>query len=272
MQATDNIHIEPLSNALGAVVTGIDLNNPIDLDTEITLRGLYQKHHLLHLKAPDLSDNAQARFAELFGKTSLRERNKEKTASSDNQYVSNIRPDGIFGKGELDFHIDQLFLEEPLKAIILYAVEVPEEGGDTTFVNASAAYEAMPDSLKARIENLRCLHARAYDTKTTDDWNVIESSEDSPRWVHPMVHTNPKTGERALWVNKITTLGVEGMTSDESDAMLEEVRGYLYDPALSYCHHWTPGDLILWDNLTLQHARAPFAPTAKRTLRRTAIL
>lgn len=267
-----NLNTDALSQCVGVSVEGIDLSGPIDPDTADSLRDLYQEHRLLLLKAPDLSDDAQAHFAELFGKTSLRERNKEKVADSNNQYVSNIRPDGIFGKGELDFHIDQLFLEEPLKAIILYAVEVPDEGGDTRFVNAEAAYESMPDDLKARIESLRCLHTRAYDTKTTDDWNVIESSEDSPHWVHPMVRTDHKTGKRALWVNKLTTLGVEGLSEAESDALLSKVRGYLYDPALAYCHHWTPGDLILWDNLVLQHARAPFAPTAKRTLRRTAIL
>ncbi len=267
-----DIKAEPLASALGIRVTGVDLTHDIGAEAAEILRDLYQEHHLLLIKAPNLSDDAQARFAALFGTTSLRERNKKAIKSNDNQYVSNIRPDGIFGKGELDFHIDQLFLEEPLKAIILYAVEIPEEGGDTRFVNAEAAYEAMPQALKQRIDGLKCLHARAYDTKTTDDWNVIESAQDSPHWTHPMVHTEPKTGKRSLWVNKLTTLGVAGMAAEESAALLEEVRAYLYEPTHGYCHHWAPGDLILWNNLTLQHARTPFQPSARRTLRRTAIL
>ncbi len=267
-----SVKTQTLAPALGVEISGINLDAPISLDHIEALRTLYHRYHLLLIKAPSLTGDAQARFADIFGVTSLRERNKKKVESNDNQFVSNVRADGIFGKGELDYHIDQLFLEEPLKALILYAVEMPEHGGDTIFVNAEAAYESMPEGLKRRIDGLRCLHARAYDTKTTDDWNVVESSKDSPSWIHPMVHTDLNTGKRALWVNKITTLGVDGMAPEESDALINEVRDYLYDPALAYCHSWTPGDLILWNNLVLQHARAPFAPTARRTLRRTAIL
>lgn len=266
------ISVAPLAPALGVRVDGIDLTQDLHADVADALRALYLKHHLIYIEVPDLSDEAQARFATLFGTTSLRERNKQAIESNDNQYVSNIRPDGIFGKGELDFHIDQLFLEEPLKAIILYGVEVPEAGGATKFVNAEAAYDAMPNPLKQKIDGLRCVHARAYDTKTTDDWNVIESAQDSPHWTHPMLHRDERTGKRALWVNKLTTLGVADMAPDESATLLEEVRAFLYDPALGYCHNWAPGDLILWNNFTLQHARTPFPASAHRTLRRTAIL
>lgn len=267
-----NLHLQPLCDAFGAEVTGLDLSQPIDATAQDALCHAFQTHRLLLFRAPGLSDDAQVRFAQLFGEPSLREQNKAKSASEHNQFVSNHRPDGIFGKGELDFHMDQLFLEDPLKAIALYAIEVPDVGGDTKFADARAAYEALPAVLRKRIDTLRCRHARAYDAKISADWNVVEAAADTPTWVHPMARRDPESGRRALWVNKLTTVGVEGLSSDESRALFEKVRHHLYDAALTYHHRWTPGDLILWDNLALQHARTPFDPAARRTLRRTAIL
>lgn len=266
------ITTRPLSSDFGVAVQGVDLNTALQPDTAKALKALFLKHRLLLFRAPGLCDEAQVRLARLFGAPSLRERNKEKRASEHNQFVSNHRPDGIFGKGELDFHMDQLFLKDPLKAIILYAIEVPDEGGDTKFADARAAYEALSAEQKERIDTLHCRHARAYDAKISADWNVAEAAADIPNWVHPMARRDPETGRRALWVNKLTTVGVEGLSSDESHALFEKVRHHLYDPALTYHHRWTPGDLILWDNLALQHARTPFDPAARRTLRRTAIL
>ena len=269
---TVKIDTRALKPSFGIEVTGFDLAQPIEAADADTLRALFAEHRLLLLRSPNLTDAAQANFARLFGKTSLRERNKGTIASADNQFVSNTRPDGIFGKGEFDFHMDQLFLESPLTALILYAVEIPASGGGTKFVDTEAAYRKMPDSLKSRIDGLHCRHARDYDTQTTTDWNVVESAEDRPSWVHPLARMDPETGQRAIWVNRITTLGVEGMPEEASRAQIDEIRGYLYDDALTYHHHWNPGDLILWDNKVLQHARTAFDPDAPRTLRRTAIL
>lgn len=270
--AETTIAVRALCPSFGVEVSGINLGAPLSAAAGERLRALFAEHRLLLIRTPGLSSQAQADFARLFGETSQRERNKTAAAGTDNQFVSNTRPDGIFGKGELDFHMDQLFLEHPLKAIILYGVEIPEAGGGTKFVDARAAYDNMPGALKARTDALSCRHARAYDTQTTQDWNVVESAQDCPSWVHPMARTDPHSGRKALWVNRLTTLGVEGLPEAESRELIDEVREYLYDDALTYHHEWKPGDLILWDNLVLQHARAPFDAAAPRTLRRTAIL
>ena len=92
-----------------------------------------------------MSPDQQAQFAWHFGNTSQRELNKKSVENNDNQYVSNVRADGIFGKGELVFRIDQLFLEDPLKALILYVVEIPASGSGTKFLNTEAVDNAMPD-------------------------------------------------------------------------------------------------------------------------------
>ena len=262
----------PLSAAVGTEISGLDLSQPLDAKTIRQLKDVLQDRHLLLFRAQDLSPDQQAQFARHFGDTSQRELNKESAENDDNQYVSNVRADGIFGKGKLDFHIDQLFLEDPLKALILYAVEIPASGGGTKFLNTESVYDAMPDSLKDRLRGLRCRHARAYDKKTTADWNVVDAEEESPSWVHPLLRRNPSTGKTAIWVNKLTTIGIEDMEPNASATLIDEVRSHFYDEGLAYSHAWRSGDLILWDNLVLQHARLPFDENSRRTLRRTAIL
>lgn len=264
--------ILPLTDTLGAEVVGLDISEPLSADAADNLRCAFQEHHILLFRDVDLSPEAQGRFARYFGETSQRELNKETTETDDNQYVSNTRPDGIFGKGELDFHIDQLFLEKPLKAIILYAVDIPEEGGGTKFVNTLAVHDAMPEALRERLAGLHCRYARAYDRQTTRDWNVVDAGDASPNWVHPLLWHDPRSGRHAIWVNKLTTIGVEELNDEDGAALIAEVRQFLYDENHTYTHQWKSGDMILWDNLVLQHARLPFDPDKTRTLRRTAIL
>ena len=102
---------------------------------------------------------------------------------------------------------------------------------------------------------------------------MIEGTDEhAPSTVHPMARTDPRSGRKALWANQLTTVGVVGLEPDESAALLKEARSYLDNPAITYHHRWTPGDLILWDNSAVKHARTPFDPEKRRTLRRTAIL
>ena len=267
-----DFEIIPLTDTLGAEIAGLNVSEPLSAEATDALRTAFEKHHVLLFRDVDLSPEAQGRFARHFGETSQRELNKGATENNDNQYVSNTRPDGIFGKGELDFHIDQLFLKEPLKAIILYALDTPEEGGGTKFVNTLAVHDAMPEALRHRLIGLHRRHARAYDRQTTKDWNVVDANEDSPNWVHPLLWQDPRTGRHAIWVNKLTTVGVEELSEEGSTALLEEVRAFLYDDTYTYAHQWKSGDMILWDNRVLQHARLPFDPGATMTLRRTAII
>jgi alpha-ketoglutarate-dependent taurine dioxygenase len=262
----------PLSSHVGVEVNGVDLDARLEAHAADALCALFERHHLLLLRAPDLSPENQSRFAALFGTESHRERGKRPTSGGDSQYVSNVRADGLFGRGELDYHIDQLFLEEPLRAVILYGLEVPAEGGSTRFVNTQAVCEAMPAALRDRLAGLRCRHARAYDRATTADWNVVDAEVDSPSWVHPLLWRDPRSGKHSIWVNKLTTVGVEGLSDADSAALIAEVRELLYEESFAYHHYWQPGDLLIWDNRVLQHARTPFDPSATRTLRRSAIV
>ena len=262
----------PLSAAVGTEISGLDLSQPLDAKTIRQLKDVLQDRHLLLFRGQDLSPDQQAQFTRHFGDTSQRELNKKSAENNDNQYVSNVRADRNFGKGELDFHFDQLFLDDPLKVLILYAVEIPASGGGTKSLKTEAVYNAMPDSLKDRLHGLRCRHAQAYAKKTTAHWKVVDAEEELPSWVYPLRQRNPSTGKTAIWVNKLTTISIEDMEPNASATLIDEVQSHFYDEGLAYSHAWRSGDLILWDNLVLQHARLPFDENSHRTLRRTAIL
>jgi taurine dioxygenase len=271
--ATLALAFRPLSRAVGAEVTGLDLSRPIGAEDAEALRAAYRRRHLLLVRGAQPPTTAQqTAFAEAFGRVTLREKNTVRNAEDNAQHVSNVRDDGLFGKGELDFHLDQLFQPEPLAALILTALELPSAGGDTLFVNAMAAVEKMPAALRARIADLRCRNAYTFAGSLAKDWNVKDAATQPMTQEHPMLWRDPESGRHALWVNKLTTLSVVGLPAEESAALIAEVRGYLYDESITYRHRWRVGDMLLWDNRRLQHARTPFGESEPRTLRRTPIL
>jgi taurine dioxygenase len=262
------LEFSPLSDRVGAEILGLDLAQPYDAPTVAALRDAYARHHLLLLRNQPCTAAEQARFARLFGEVELRERNRIQAMEPDTQHVSNVRADGVFGKGDLDFHLDQLFQPMPLKALILAAIEVPDAGGDTVFADATAVAALLPAALRAEAAAATCRHAYTFAGSLADDWNVQEASFSQTQ---PMLWPVPGSDQRALWVNKLTTVEVLGRSPAEGCEMMAAVRAPLYDEAIQYRHHWQPGDLVLWNNRTLQHARTPFDETLPRTLRRTPI-
>lgn len=270
--AMTRLEFIPLSPTVGVRVEGLDMRQPIDAHQARALVDAYRKHHLVLVRGQEITADQQAAFASLFGRIAIRERNTVPNERADTQHVSNARDDGVFGQGELDFHMDQLFQDDPLCALILYGVEIPAEGGDTLFANAMDAYDALPAQLKQRIDGLQCRHAYSYTGQLAEQWNMKQADANAPTAIHPMAWTEPVSGRRVIWVNKLTTVEVIGLGAEEARALTHEVRKPLYEPALGYRHCWQPGDLVLWNNKTLQHARTPFDNSQRRTLRRTPLM
>ena len=258
----------PLAPALGVEIEGVDLARSLDVATAAALRAAFARHHLLLLRGQDLDEAAQVRFARLIGPVSHRGvYMKERDAS----HVSNARPDGILGSGVLHFHSDHTFFRHPLKAICLHALEVPRSGGDTLFANVMEAYDKLPAELKARIEDLVSLqlfdYAGDYNRRTLER----DAPADAPRCRHPLVRVDPASGRRLLFLHLHTTARIDGLSDAEADALMDELAGYIADPAIGYRHVWRPGDVLVWNNITLQHARTDFDPAERRTLRRVPI-
>lgn len=267
------IELHPASGHVGVEVRGIDLKAPIDDATAKALRAAFLEHHLLLFRNQDISADDQYRFASLFGEPTIRTKYAPAPKEPATQYVSNTRADGILGDGEIVFHQDHVFYEHPLRAIILYGIEIPPSGSATKFRNAVALVDRMPDALRRRCEPMRCLQFYDYAGDYTAWQDPSKASPDSPRAWHPLLWTHPETGRRALWLSPLNTIDFAGATREEGWALIEELKAYAdAEEDLVYQHQWTPGDLVMWSNRTLHHARLPFDPTEPRTLRRTPIV
>jgi alpha-ketoglutarate-dependent taurine dioxygenase len=261
--------VRPLSPALGVEVM-LDLERHLDDAALGEIHALFRAHRLLLFRGQALSEATQVRFSTSFGPISRR---SPAMRDRDTVNVSNTDPAGVLGTGELLFHSDNTFFAEPLQAIGLYAIEVPEAGGDTLFANAQAAYAALPQAVRARIAALTSFQLFDY---ASPDYNkrprLETAAPDAPRARHPLVWTEPETGTPTLFFSEQTTACIEGLEPAEEAALIATLRAAIADPAHGYRHRWRPGDFLFWDNVVLQHARTDFDPKAPRTLRRTPIL
>ena len=272
----NELRLQPLTEALGTQVSGIDLRQPIAPAVADRLVAAYRQTDLLLFRDQDISAADQSRVAALFGRILIRPSPYEGVAPpefADQQHVSNARPDGILGDGELTLHADHFWHEDPIDTLMLYGIEVPAAGGETRFCASGAALAAMPAALRARLAGLRCVHmfdfgrsglVAPYDLSRRGEPNLAEAT-------HPLVWTDPVSGRQAIWLDAIRTAAVEGLPAAEVPALFAELHAWLDQPRFNYLHAWRAGDLLVWDNRLLLHARTPFDRTARRTLRRTPI-
>lgn len=264
------LELRRLSPHLGAELVGFDLHRPIDEATANELRAAMREHLLLLVRQPGVNVDEQKRFGGVFGNVILRTKYSVEAEVPLTQFVSNVREDGILGDVEIEFHQDHFYYDDPLRAIILYGMEIPKSGTATEFRNAMKLLDSMPAELRARAETLTCLQDGDY-----TPWKVEGTRKPgSPQAWHPLVWTDPDTGRKALCVTLMTVTDYKGVPSrEEGRALLEEVWNYCGSTSeFNYLHQWREGDLLIWDNRMLQHARKPFVASEPRTLRRTQIL
>ncbi len=265
--------ITPLSDALAAEIGGVDLTQPLDKETAQAIRRAWLDHLVVVFRGRDLNQEDQERFCHAFGAF---ERVKSGRAMDDDNphvmYVSNVRDEGLkttLEDGEMWFHSDQCYFEQPVSATVLYAEEIPSRGGNTRFANCYAAYETLPDEIKRRIDGRRALNAYDYG----DQMQIKDGARpaDAPQFVHPVVRTHPETGRKAIYVNRLMTEHIVDMSRDESDEILATLYNHIEQQRFVYEHVWRPADLVMWDNRCALHARTDFDPAERRKLRRMTI-
>ena len=265
--------VRPLSPALGAEIMGVDLRDPIDEALKQKFLDTWHQYLVILLRDQTLDEDAQVRFAEMFGPpapvTSGRSFSVKHPAV---MLISNIREDGkpigALPDGEMQFHTDQCHQPVPAKATVLYAIEIPREGGNTLFSNAYTAYETLPEDIQQRLAGRRAFNA--YDQDTTTRSASYDNARASA-W-HPAVRTHPATGRKALYVNRLMTREIEGLPGAESDTILQTLFNHQEQPRFVYEHVWRPGDILMWDNRCTLHARTDFSAGERRLLRRVTIL
>ena len=267
------ITVTPLSDALGAEISGVDLRRPQDADTVAEIRKAWQDHLVIVFRGQDLGQADQERFCHYFGELEVVK--SSRSINDENPhilYVSNVKEPGlrtVLENGEMWFHSDQCYYEDPIMATVLYAIEVPSKGGNTLFADCYAAYETLADDVKRRIEGRRALNAYDYGPEMLVKTGPRPA--DAPHWDHPVVRTHPETGRKCIYVNRLMTEHIIDMDPDESRNLLASVYDHAERPEFLYEHVWRPHDLIMWDNRCTLHARTDFDPAERRMLRRMAV-
>ena len=265
----------PLSPSLGAEILGLDVSRPLDAATSQAVRDIWHANLVILLRGQNLDEDEQVAFAECFGPLSRSAVQRPHHSKKNNavMFVSNIRENGeLIGAhpdGEMHFHTDQCHQEKPCSATMLYAMEIPSEGGNTLFVNGYAAYEALPDDIKAKIEGRRAINGYDYNHAETRGTVLRDGI---PHASHPIVRTHPVTGRKTLYVNRLMTLFIEGVPADESEDLLLHLFAHQEQKQFVYEHVWTAGDIVVWDNRCTLHARSDFSAAERRLLRRVTMM
>lgn len=245
--------IEPF----GAVVD-LDINAPRDAATEEALRQLFDRHHLLVFRDQAVSHPDQIAFVSIFGKPLLSEQDGV-------GFISNEPGMGGLGDVELAFHSDLSFSPKPFDAICLHAVDVEDGRSSTRYIDSAMAYRRLPEALKGRIDAYNAMHVFG---QSLSGRNTEDLPRDLPRSIHPLVLRHPRTGEKILYVNYNQTARIVELSREDSDALIEDLFACSYRPEAVYEHYWRMGDLVIWDNLAVQHARGDVSGVGKRTLQR----
>ena len=271
------IEICKLSPNIGAEVIGVDVSQPLDEPVVAQILQAWHEHCVLLFRGQRLTEDEQVRFAGYFGELG-RVLRKDDWSSQHHpavMLISNIREDGkLIGSlpdGEMMFHSDQCYAERPSMASLLYAIEIPSSGGNTLFANMYRAYETLPGDLKVPLAGKKALNVYDYDNNATTRGSSSDR-QGIPSFAHPIFRTHPATGKKALYVNRLMTECIVGMDRAESDRVLALLFDHAENPAWIYEHRWQPGDLLMWDNRCVQHARTDFDASERRLLRRCVVL
>lgn len=272
------LQFKPLSRHIGCEVLGIDLREPVAPAAASAIYRAFLDHAVLLFRDQDLTQEDLIRVTGIFGEFAPLGRPKHTLPSGFSKIlpnimlISNIRENGetigALPDGEMMFHHDTIHRDEPHKATLLYSVEIPTYGGDTLFASGTGAYEALDAAMKKKLEGLRAVNFYVYNSVTRNDKQAVDATSQA---VHPVVRTHEETGRKALYVNRLMSVRIEGMAEAESDALLNALFDHSEQPEFVYTHVWRKGDLIVWDNRCSSHARTDFPADQRRLLLRTTV-
>ncbi|HWL46462.1 MAG TPA: TauD/TfdA family dioxygenase [Sphingomonadaceae bacterium] len=265
--------LAPLTRSFGVEVSGLDLRDGVGADNASRLRQIFEEDGLLLFRNVDFSAEQQRRWGEIFGEVRVRPGIPTATPVREEgtQYISNSRDDGILGNGELTFHQDHLYLDQPLRGLMLYGMTIPASGSATKFRSCTAIYDALDEATARAAEGVRCLHAFDFGGDYEKGVDPRAMTGNSSRAWQPLIWRGSPTGRPAVWVADWSIAGFDGIGPEAGAALIAAI----WEQAAAveeYRHEWRVGDLLLWNNLLAQHARLPFNTAEPRTLRRTPIL
>ena len=277
---SSRVTVIPTGKALGAEVQGIDLRIIGEEDFANIYRA-WLRHSVLLFRGQKLTDEDLVTFSKRFGELDwapIQESGRRFVEGHPEIYVvSNVMengaPIGSLGAGEATWHTDMSYLQDPPKASILYALEVPLAGGNTYFNNMYLLYESLSEALKKRIEGKKLKHDGTYNSGgyVRQGITAVDDPITSPGTFHPLVCTHPETKRRGLYLGRRRNAYIDGLSLADSESLLDELWLQANRKELEWHNEWRVGDLVLWDNRCTMHRRDPFDAGSRRVMHRTQI-
>jgi alpha-ketoglutarate-dependent taurine dioxygenase len=263
------MHVRRLSDFGGVSVEGVDLAAARSAEEHQALRGLLDQHGLVVFRNQNLTKQQLVAAGDSFGGTVLQRPAAAMDPDVPGLYMLSTRgprgdvmpesPDELIG--EAGWHTDDGYVTNPVRGKILYAVDVPEEGGTTGFIDGYTAYNALPERLRARIEKLHVIQnwdgsqaQMAVNRRYLEKGDEVYTLKKFPDVVYPFVYPHPVSGARVLNCPPLWATGVLEMPGAEGAELLAEVKAHLTQPQFQYWHKYAVGDAVLWDNWRYTHA------------------
>jgi taurine dioxygenase len=257
------MQINKLTPTFVAEIVGAEVSGDMSAANVKTITDAFLEHQVIVIRDQNMSPVEQKKFSLHFGELAFHISKSNKNKEHPEMLVlSNKKVDGKWvgatNAGD-EWHTDSSYQPVPAKCTMLHALEVPEEGGDTAFINTYAAYEALSEETKLRLNGVRGINSwnrlRNPRVKVPAQHGDGKSVYDTgaPDVMHPIVRTHPETGRKALYVSPRHTLFVDGLPEDESEELLQELFSVQQRQEHMYLHKWRLGDIVIWDNRCTLH-------------------
>jgi taurine dioxygenase len=258
MTTFERITVEPIAGALGAEIGGVNIADELDDATIGEIRQALLDHLVIFFRDQELPVDRHKAFSRRFGDLFIHP--NYQLGQEDKETVYLLRRPGDTSAAGERWHADTTMMETRPMGAILYALEVPDYGGDTLFSNQYMAYDSLSEGMKTMLEGVKAVHSDIRVAGPQSDVNKKRSSKvrDDSNWrptvhSHPVVYIHPETGKKCLYVNSVYTMHLEGMTEEESAPVLN----YLYDhqsrPEFTCRFRWRKGSVAFWDNRCTLH-------------------
>ena len=275
------LEIVPSGNSFAHEVRGLNLWEPISEPDKAAIRQAYCDHGVLVFRRQALSEKELLNFGKVVGNPAIYAETAWLSTYPEVIILSNLRDAagemlGGLGNHELTWHTDQSYYAKPVTGCFLYGVELPADGGMTSWASLYNAYETLPAELKSAVDGAVgtfSFAARTGPLHPGRDLNhdLAKRIAETPDIKHPLVNVNPATGRKALYIDPRTVISIDNMPKDEADDLLDQLLAHTVQPHNVYDHDWQPGDLVLWDNAIVLHKRESFPNTHNRLVKRMII-
>jgi alpha-ketoglutarate-dependent 2,4-dichlorophenoxyacetate dioxygenase len=287
-----DLAVTPLHPRFAARVAGADLSRPVGADLARAIERAMDEYAVCVLPDQELDDERQIAFARLYGPLEVSPPQQNKLGGIG--FNARVKHREIFDVSNLDergtilderdaraayrlgnqlWHTDSSFRQKSAAWSMLHARVIPPAGGDTEFADTRAAYDALPDAMKRRLDGLVAEHSIWHSREKLGGYLPTEEERRlRPPARHPLVRRHPGSGRQALYIASHAS-HIIGMPVDEGAALLAELIAFATQPRFVYRHAWQLGELVIWDNRCTMHRATPFAATGHvRDMRRTTII